>query len=79
MMEQLTDWFAPEIKPVHVGVYPTSFENAVNVHRHGYSHWNGRSWGNQYETPDRALRRGELGAQNKRWRGLATKPEVNHG
>lgn len=38
-----TDWFPPEIKPVHVGMYETSFFDAGWVYE-VHVWWNGRQW-----------------------------------
>jgi hypothetical protein len=68
---KLTDWFPEDVTPVHPGVYETKF-----VGLEGFSEWNGLYWSSQYCTADRA--RGmciRQGAQDKRWRGLAEKPE----
>jgi len=73
---EMTDWFGPDIHPVHSGVYPTEF---IDFPDKGYSRWIGGRWGMQYLTPEAAAVCGWAGDQNKRWRGLAIKPEVNHG
>jgi len=76
MEQELTDWFGPDMRPVHPGVYATEFVDGLDK---GFSRWVGGRWGNQYSTPEAAAICGTAGAQNKRWRGLANKPEVNHG
>jgi hypothetical protein len=67
--EKLTPWFSDDVKPLHVGVYETSFDT--------YQHWNGEWWGycavdvqTAYEMHDckSALQRNE-------WRGLAKEPK----
>lgn len=71
---ELTEIFPPEIKPVHVGVYPTFFDDDdAQI----YNHWNGEYWGMADYTVDGA----EAGAsfpsitQDVSWRGLAKKAE----
>lgn len=74
---EMTDWFPPDIKPVHSGVYQTEF--AAGRGDLGYSRWDGVHWRYQYLSKAIAAGSEGIGSQNKRWRGLATKPEVNHG
>ena len=68
--DQLTDWFPPEIKPVHVGVYQTDFC--------GYAHWNGKKWGygrlSPLDAKTCAVYRSAI--QNKSWRGLNFNPQA---
>jgi hypothetical protein len=61
-----TGWFPADVKPVHVGVYETSF-----AYVGGFSEWNGYRWSNQYDTPQRAKDMAYFaGEQDKCWRGL---------
>jgi hypothetical protein len=63
---ELTEWYSADVKPVHVGVYETAFDIHV-----GFCHWNGRQWGNQYLTLERAdMLKVWPGNQDKAWRGL---------
>jgi hypothetical protein len=63
---EVTEWYPADAKPVHVGVYETSFDGIP-----GFSEWSGIHWGNQYESPDRAKGRSHfVGFQKKIWRGL---------
>jgi hypothetical protein len=66
----LTDWFDPNEKPYHIGVYET--RGAGGFVR--YQHWDGEMWGFSSSTPKEANRnRKEISAhQNRHWRGLIT-------
>jgi hypothetical protein len=76
MNEKLTPLFPPNVKPVHVGVYPSRLPEEYN-YEEGYSHWDGITWGNQYATPPEANKRGLCGEQEKMWRGLASDPKAS--
>lgn len=67
--EQLTNWFPPHIKPVHVGVYPVEW---------GYAYWTGKRWGCWQATPvfARKYQNYLYADQDKRWRGLNFKPNA---
>lgn len=69
--QKLTREFPVHIKPVHIGVYPTTFRCSGKVLK-GYSHWDGEQWSNQAGSPGK-VRKGwglDLANQNKTWRGL---------
>lgn len=67
--DQLTDWFPPHIKPVHVGVYPIGW---------GYAYWNGKRWGSSCSTPELAQKHSyyRYAVQDKHWRGLNFNPDA---
>jgi hypothetical protein len=67
----MTPWFPPNIKPMHVGVYPA----AISVDR-GFAHWNGRKWGCLWATKKHAKSAPayDLARQDKSWRGFTEKP-----
>lgn len=68
---KLTDWFPPEVKPVHVGVYKTNASVGT------YQKWNGKYWCAFCATVDRAAHcenSNKSLVQHVRWRGLAVKP-----
>jgi len=51
----LTEWQDVDVRPQAVGVYKTQY---VTYDEHGdaqvvmgYSHWNGKTWGPQFDTP----------------------------
>ena len=75
---QLTEWFPPEVTPVHAGVYEVKgrqgFEN-MGI----YSYWNGTAW--QITAPTRHQAYRNMGSnppnvytqtslQKREWRGL---------
>ena len=70
-----TPWFAPGVRPVHVGVYQT-----IGADEQGgacYQYWNGERWGYANLTVELAESEAHMGAsnyQNEKWRGLAVKP-----
>lgn len=67
-MSALTPWFPANTKPVRRGAYQTYRPRLGE----GYSFWDGKKWGNQYSTADRAKLFGYMtGIQEKEWRGLA--------
>ena len=72
-MPALTPWFPASVKPVHRGVYPTEL---LGEGWGGYSHWSGKRWGLECDTPEEALEAysSPWADQNKPWRGLAAKP-----
>lgn len=72
MSEELTVWFPAEIKPARKGVYETQFRNGQRLPLQGYSHWNGRFWGDTSQDIKNALARRHIeGHPKKSWRGLA--------
>ena len=70
----MTDWFPPDVKPVHVGVYEIKLsEYNFEV----YSYWDGSRWCFACINVDDAfsLKHRETKLFQKRyWRGLAKKP-----
>ena len=69
-----TEWYPPEVKPVHSGVYEISYSpKSSNKALHGFAHFDGELWGWKQETAERAekfpVRRVD-NIQNKHWRGL---------
>jgi hypothetical protein len=70
----LTPWFPPEVKPVHVGWYETCMlKSAI-----GHSYWCGKQWSGTYfaESWNKINLRFinfDGAIQNKSWRGLAVK------
>jgi hypothetical protein len=70
-MNELTDWFPPEIKPVRIGVYQRQFSNYSS-----YSWWNGKhfSIGREFPSALDIHSAQESVFQNKPWRGLSVKP-----
>lgn len=73
----MTDWFPANVKPVRDGVYETQMDDIDRIPiPRGFSSWRRGKWGNQFETADRAKFREHYdGHQDKKWRGLAEKPE----
>jgi hypothetical protein len=73
---KFTPWFPPEIKPVHVGVYPIKMPYTLGE---GFAYWSGVHWGNYQRSPELAQTYGDgndlCTTQNKVWRGLAEKPD----
>lgn len=71
-MSKLTEWFPPEIKPVHKGVY----ERAMCGRGTRYSFWDGVCWGGWSDKVRWAW--GQRGipsvVQDAPWRGLRGKP-----
>lgn len=66
--EKTTDWYPPNVKPVRVGIYERKFLSASAR----FSYWNGKEWGANDMTPERAyLYRGcPSKYQFLLWRGL---------
>jgi hypothetical protein len=68
MMEAMTEWYPPNVKPVRVGVYLT---NALDGR---FQYWNGKYWGGYaaYEAaaadPEAVWRKSRF--QCVEWRGL---------
>lgn len=74
----VTQWFAPDIKPKHVGVYQTADGHALNDIHHIYQYWNGKQWGVCELDPQSAERDKHIFSvfQVNYWRGLAEKPKA---
>ncbi|MDR8915841.1 hypothetical protein [Burkholderia multivorans] len=76
--DMLTEWFDPDTKPVHRGVYKTELIICGLVKR-GFSYWNGKQWSNVKDTAQEAAqfaKRFLPGIQFKYWKGLK---EKHHG
>lgn len=78
-MAKTTEWFPPNIKPTHVGIYQVQkvgWGKSVSLGDVMYSHWNGKRWSpQQFLISDIERRkRWKANFQNKTWRGLADKP-----
>lgn len=68
-VRKLTDWFAPDVSPVHVGMYQRDWGDFYTVIG-SLDYWDGKCWfigaaGGPSKIP---------ATNNKRWRGLAEKP-----
>lgn len=76
--EDYTDWFQPEVKPVHIGPYMTEVSN-VNHIQPAFQYWDGVDWGLRSLTANASLRNQahkiSSRFQNVPWRGLKAKPE----
>lgn len=78
---KLTNWFPPDVKPVHEGEYSTD-DDLPNDHLRRW--WDGRLWSKAYRDDDpepvkRAPRRSPaafLWQDTIRWRGLAGDPNA---
>ncbi|WP_334021343.1 hypothetical protein [Burkholderia orbicola] len=80
--DMLTEWFPPEVKPIHVGVYQACME--VFTDRFGTSHieygfakWDGQRWGAMHTDIKSAaeLIPWHAASQSKSWRGLNKEPQ----
>lgn len=79
----LTPWFPPNVKPVHIGVYLTKIytdDDPIKgeVCGEGFSYWSGHAWSDTGQSIEEAAARAKKfvpGFQNKPWRGLAKKPK----
>jgi hypothetical protein len=71
-MKPVTQWFGPDEKPVHAGVYERDYGDDVY-----YCWWNGETWGVCSLDISRAYRFRIVasGSIYLPWRGLADKPE----
>lgn len=64
-MSKLTDWFPPEVKPVHVGFYESiAFRHYDELF---ILYWDGTEWLLKDLTESCLV-------QDREWRGLAEKP-----
>lgn len=63
-----TDWFPPEIKPVHVGGYESIPSRAASVYADLRARWDGKCW-RWVNSGKKCL------IQSRKWRGLAEKPQ----
>lgn len=73
--EDFTEWFPPEVKPVHFGPFQTKL--ALNKNAVGFQYWGGEFWGFRNLSANHAKEnRGFRSTyQNLPWRGLKVKPE----
>ena len=74
MRAAVTPWFKVDVKPMREGVYQTKI---YSYGAKGFSHFDGKKFGNQYPTKNAALMRGSGGIQEKSWRGLASDPKAS--
>jgi hypothetical protein len=70
----LTQWFEPEVIPVHTGVYQRGVPRISDT-MFGYAYWDGKDWYVSGKTPAGALRYYRLSHKsiltNPSWRGIA--------
>lgn len=66
---KLTEWFPPNIKPVHIGIYNTSIPGNTDQF---YSYWNGELWSGGYFKFAEAEKYNKMigMTQYKQWRGV---------
>lgn len=62
----LTDWFPPEVRPVHEGPYQVRFGKGE-----WFQYWHGTHWGEVAAKPDHCLLYSKSGFQKNAWRGIA--------
>lgn len=78
---KLTKWFPADVKPVHVGVYEMEpgDDYVWGGSKGQFQHWNGERWGGYSSSARLAALSNCVNFtsmhQNRRWRGLAEKPE----
>lgn len=76
--EDYTDWFGPEIKPVHHGPYLTVLPAALHI-TPAFQYWDGVDWGLRSVSANSSVRNqaDKISSrhQNVPWRGLKVKPE----
>ena len=68
---KMTDWFPPDVKPVHKGWYHTSRggkspENESDESMFNW-YWDGEKWGAVYDNHEAFISE----VQNRWWRGIA--------
>jgi hypothetical protein len=69
MSKKMTDWFPPNIKPVHEGVYEVRF--VYKTFGKLYARWNGNKWSNSsWLLTGLHLREFKGAEQKKLWRGF---------
>jgi hypothetical protein len=75
--QNLTKWFPPNVKPVHVGVYEVDMSQINPKFDAVFQHWNGAFFGHASTTAAAAFSwRNEISVEQEfHWRGLAEKPE----
>lgn len=77
---ELTDWLAPEVKPLYVGVYETCDDGKFDDKEPKFQHWNCEFWGGFCFTEGEARvapsRNYRSPNQNPHWRGLASDPSA---
>jgi hypothetical protein len=71
----LTQWFAPNVMPVHVGVYQRGATAAFSYVPSMYSYWDGMDWyvgASAFSGAKRYYKQGKLSIlTNLSWRGVA--------
>ena len=73
-MKKMTEWYPPNKKPVHKGVYETEFSTQYGTVLRGFSLWSGKDWSLQHSTMATGVFLFGPGAeQNKSWRGFTEK------
>jgi hypothetical protein len=73
---KVTQWFAPGIKPVRVGVYERKHKHLLFTL---FAYWDGYSWFLGRETPELAHKETTFSANQKGffWRGLDEQPNAD--
>ena len=78
MIENVTPWFPPHIKPVHAGWYPRTNEPRNEKGLKWMNWWDGEKWyyNESQKAGDPATKPGHICTYNVcwYWRGLAEKP-----
>lgn len=77
-MDKLTNWFSPDVKPVHVGAYNISNVNPEDpcATNRLFAYWDGKRWGiSEFSPEDAYFYRNDNfvnsgASQEKYWRGL---------
>jgi hypothetical protein len=73
----LTQWFSPNVMPIHVGVYQRGVP-AFHKTLHMYSYWDGKDWyvgSSTFNGAKRYYKRGNRSIlTNPSWRGIAQQP-----
>jgi hypothetical protein len=62
-----TEWFPPEIDPVHVGCYETRYDQNDPV---SYNYWNGIYWLTTTARPEKPNPPYQSLVQDIQWRGI---------
>lgn len=68
MSAKITEWFDPEVSPIHIGWYEREWD--LDYLAQDLDWWNGQYW--EYGAGN-GLHQGRA-INDKRWRGLAEKP-----
>jgi hypothetical protein len=73
---ELTEWYPAHIKPVRQGVYELDYWKFTPTLM--FSYWDGKQWLWIADNVDKAATRiSPALTQNRRWRGLAARPQVS--